>query len=111
MGRLIYSLGVSADGYTADRTGDFSWAPPGDEQFAFHIERVAELGGMIMGRKLYEAGLVDEFRMFRCPVVVGGGTPYWPPVVSTIALELVETRTFSGGIVYERYVRRDAAST
>jgi riboflavin biosynthesis pyrimidine reductase len=27
-----------------------------------------------------ELGLVDELRMFRNPVVVGGGTPFLPPV-------------------------------
>jgi len=28
-------------------------------------------------------GLVDELRMFRYPVVVGGGTPFLPPSPST----------------------------
>jgi riboflavin biosynthesis pyrimidine reductase len=26
-----------------------------------------------------ELGLLDELRMFRNPVVIGGGTPYRPP--------------------------------
>jgi dihydrofolate reductase len=34
-----------------------------------------------------ELGLVDELRMFRNPVVVGGGTPFLPPVTEDIALE------------------------
>jgi dihydrofolate reductase len=29
---------------------------------------------------LIELGLVGELRMFRVPVVVGGGTPFLPPV-------------------------------
>jgi dihydrofolate reductase len=29
----------------------------------------------------FELGLVDELRMFRYPVVVGGGTPFLPPVI------------------------------
>jgi acyl-CoA reductase-like NAD-dependent aldehyde dehydrogenase len=41
-----------------------------------------------------ELGLVDELRMFRYPVVVGGGTTLLPPVTDDIALELSETRTF-----------------
>jgi dihydrofolate reductase len=52
-----------------------------------------------------ELGLVDELRMFRYPVVVGGGTPFLPPVTEHIALHLVETRTFGARVVYERYVR------
>jgi riboflavin biosynthesis pyrimidine reductase len=39
-------------------------------------------------------GLVDDLRMFRAPVVVGGGTPFLPPVTADVPLELIETRTF-----------------
>ncbi|WP_375481159.1 dihydrofolate reductase family protein [uncultured Jatrophihabitans sp.] len=180
---LIYSMGVSLDGYTADRHGAFAWSAPDEELFAFHLERVRELGAHLCGRKLYEtmlvwetdpafrateldaafadawtalpkvvfsrtldsvqgnarlarapvaeeiaavldssdrdveiggaglaavaveAGLVDELRPFRYPVVVGGGTRFLPPVTSDIELELIETRTFSSRVVYERYRR------
>jgi dihydrofolate reductase len=47
--------------------------------------------------------LVDEFELFVIPVVVGGGTPYFPPDVQ-LDLELVETRTF-GATGYLRYRR------
>jgi hypothetical protein len=43
--------------------------------------------------------------MFRYPVVVGGGTPFLPPVTDHIALDLVETRTFGSRVIYERYGR------
>ena len=52
-----------------------------------------------------ELGLVDELRMFRYPVVVGGGTPYLPPVTEDIRLDLIETRTFGSRVIYERYQR------
>src|SRR6266540_6391282 len=52
-----------------------------------------------------EIGLVDELRMFRYPVVVGGGTPFLPPVTEDIALDLIETRTFGSRVIYERYGR------
>jgi dihydrofolate reductase len=52
-----------------------------------------------------ELGLVDELRMFRYPVVIGGGTPFLPPVTEDIALDLIETRTFGSRVVYERYGR------
>jgi hypothetical protein len=45
--------------------------------------------------------------MFRYPIVVGGGTPFLPPVTEHIALHLVETRSFGSRVVYERYVRAD----
>jgi dihydrofolate reductase len=50
-------------------------------------------------------GLVDELRMFRNPVVVGGGTPFLPPVTEDVRLDLVETRTFGSRVIYERYWR------
>jgi hypothetical protein len=41
--------------------------------------------------------------MFRVPVVVGGGTPFRPPVAEVVPLDLVETRTFGARVIYERY--------
>lgn len=52
-----------------------------------------------------ELGLVDELRMFRNPVVVGGGTPFLPPVTEDVPLDLAETRTFGSRVIYERYRR------
>jgi dihydrofolate reductase len=180
---LIYSMGVSVDGYIADREGAFDWSVPSEEQFRCHIAQTRELGGFLCGRRLYETmlvwetdpsmrddeldaafaevwcaipkvvfsrtldsvqgnarlaegsvaeeaaaaleatdkhvgiggaglaaaaielGLVDELRVFRNPVVVGGGTPFLPPVTEDIALDLIETRTFGSRVIYERYRR------
>ena len=52
-----------------------------------------------------ELGLVDELRMFRYPVVVGGGTPFLPPVTEYVPLDLIETRAFCSRVIYERYGR------
>ena len=58
-----------------------------------------------------ELGLADELRMFRNPVLVGGGTPFLPPVTGEVRLQLIETRTFGSRVIYERYRRsRDGAS-
>ncbi|MHB1568179.1 MAG: dihydrofolate reductase family protein [Solirubrobacteraceae bacterium] len=179
---LIYSMGVSVDGFINDRDGAFAWTVPSAEQFRFHIAQVAELGGYLCGRRLYEAmlvwetdsmrdseltaafadiwcaipkvvfsrtldsvqgnarlaegsvaeevaaaldatdkdvsiggaglaaaaieiGLVDELRMFRHPIVVGGGTPFLPPVNEELRLDLVQTTTFGSRVIYERYRR------
>ena len=50
-----------------------------------------------------ELGLVDELRVSRYPVVVGGGTPFLPPVPEHVPLALIETRTFGSRVIYERY--------
>ena len=68
------------------------------------------IGGAGLAAEAIELGLVDEFRPFRNPVVVGGGTPFLPPVTEDIRLALVETRTFGSRVIYERYRRdRDAS--
>jgi hypothetical protein len=43
--------------------------------------------------------------MFSYPVVVGGGTPFLPPVTEDVSLDLIETRTFGSRVIYERYQR------
>lgn len=63
------------------------------------------IGGAGLAAQAIELGLVDELRMFRCPVVVGGGTPFLPPVTDDVALDLIETRTFGSRVIYERYAR------
>src|ERR687886_2116472 len=57
---LIYSMGVSVDGFIADREGAFGWSVPSEEQFRFHIKEVGELGAFLCGRRLYETMLVWE---------------------------------------------------
>ena len=182
---LIYSMSASVDGFVNDRDGAFEWGAPSDELFRFHLAQVRELGGYLLGRRLYETmlvwetdpslrdnearsafadvwcwcaipkivfsrtldsvqgnarlaegsvaeevtaaldatdkdvsiggaglaaaaielGLVDELRMFRYPVLVGGDTPFLPPVTEDVPLDLVETRTFGSRVIYERYRR------
>src|SRR3954471_6466120 len=57
---LIYSMSVSVDGFIADREGSFEWSAPIEELFRFHLARVSELGGYLLGRRLYETMLVWE---------------------------------------------------
>ena len=180
---LIYSMSVSVDGFITDREGAIGWSAPSEELFRFHTALVSELGGCLLGRRLYETmlvwetdpslredelgatfadvwsaipkvvfsrtldsvqgnarlaeasvaeevaaavdatdkdvsiggaalaaaaielGLVDELRMFRYPVVVGGGTPFLPPVTQDVPLDLIDTRTFGSRVIYERYGR------
>jgi dihydrofolate reductase len=63
------------------------------------------IGGAGLAAQAFELGLVDELRMFRYPVVVGGGTPFLPPVTQDVPLDLIETETFGSRVIYERYGR------
>ncbi|MGH3544228.1 MAG: dihydrofolate reductase family protein [Mycobacterium sp.] len=68
-------------------------------------DKDVSIGGAGLAAAAIELGLVDELRMFRNPVVVGGGTPFLPPVTEDVRLDLVETRTFGSRVIYERYGR------
>jgi dihydrofolate reductase len=61
------------------------------------------IGGATLAAEAAELGLIDEFRVRVYPVLVGGGTSYFPQRERRVDLELVETRTFSSSVVYLRY--------
>jgi dihydrofolate reductase len=184
MRKVIYSMGVSLDGFIADRDGQLDWGVPDEELMQFHNEQTREIGAQACGRGLYESmlyweppeqaewdpvelefarmwqalpkvvfsttlasvqgnarlaegdvaeemakleaepgeglvsvggaafastlvelDLIDEYRLFVSPVLLGGGTPFLPPLPKRMALELIETRTFSSRVVYSRYRR------
>jgi dihydrofolate reductase len=184
MRNVIYSMGVSLDGFIAGPGGEIDWSAPDEELHRFHNRQTRELGALLCGRRLYEEmtywdtahenaaaaehevefariwqnlpkivfsktleevggnatlagddvaeevarlkeqpgrdlgvggaglassfielGLVDEYRLFVSPVVLGGGTPYFPALEERIDLALVETRTFGSRVVYVRYRR------
>jgi len=43
--------------------------------------------------------------MFRNPVVVGGGTPFLPPLTEDVALDRSRPGRFGSRVIYERYGR------
>jgi dihydrofolate reductase len=63
------------------------------------------VGGAGLARACMSLGLIDEWRLFVRPILLGGGTPYFPTLDASINLELVETQTFGSRVVYLRYRR------
>ena len=61
------------------------------------------VGGPTTAAPLIGLGLIDEYRLFVHPVILGAGRPFFPPLDERIELELIETRTFGVGVVYQRY--------
>jgi dihydrofolate reductase len=49
--------------------------------------------------------LIDEFRLFVHPVVLGGGRPLFPAAERRIGLQLVQARTFDSAVVHLHYRR------
>jgi dihydrofolate reductase len=62
-----------------------------------------EIGGATLAGAAMRAGLVDEYLLVTAPVLVGGGTPFFTTLDKWVNLNLVETRTFEGGVILTRY--------
>jgi dihydrofolate reductase len=60
-------------------------------------------GSITLVRALVAAGLVDEYRLFVYPVVVGRGARLFCDGTRIPRLELAETRRFRSGVVLLRY--------
>ena len=61
------------------------------------------IGGATLAAEAAALGLIDEYQAMVYPVLVGGGIPFFPQRERRVDLELVETRTFSTGVVFLRY--------
>lgn len=61
------------------------------------------IGGASLAAQAAAQGLIDEYRVRVYPVLVGGGTSYFPEQERRENLELVETRNFDSGVVALRY--------
>ena len=70
-------------------------AEPGEGEIA--------IGGATLAAEAAALDLIDEYRAMVHPVLVGGGIPFFPHRERRVDLELVETRTFGGKVVYLRY--------
>jgi dihydrofolate reductase len=68
-------------------------------------EGAVSVGGAGLAATLINLDLIEEYRQFVNPIVLGGGTPYFPPLKAGLSLELLETRTFGSRVVYLRYRR------
>ena len=61
------------------------------------------LGSGTIVSQLSELRLIDEYRIFTVPVLLGGGIPAFPPSFKRAGLELVSSREFSEGNVLNTY--------
>ena len=63
------------------------------------------LGGADLAAAFMRLDLIDEYRLYVHPIVLGQGKPLFPASDARINLRLVETRTFGNGVVLLRYER------
>ena len=79
-------------------------ASVGDEVRAIG-DGIVGVGGATLAAELAREDLIDEYCVFICPVLLGGGTPYFATGVAQTSLTLVDQRTFAGGVTHLRYRR------
>ncbi|MFC7446927.1 dihydrofolate reductase family protein [Rhodococcus daqingensis] len=60
-------------------------------------------GGSELASELTRRGLIDEYRIYVHPVVLGGGRPVFTDVKQRSALRLVESRVYGGQVVLLRH--------
>ncbi|MCZ7413215.1 MULTISPECIES: dihydrofolate reductase family protein [unclassified Streptomyces] len=65
-------------------------------------------GSAALARALMSHGLVDEFRLYVFPVVLGTGMRLFEEGVTPATMELAEVRTTGSGVVYQVYRRGSA---
>jgi dihydrofolate reductase len=189
MGKVVYSMNVSLDGYIEDQNGSIEFSAPDDDVHRQANEQARQASAFLFGRRLYEVmeepwttaasrddlpdveaefarayvqtprivfsdtlqsvpvgvqlvrskdavaevtrlkqqtegvldlggptlaaslvDLIDEFRLFVLPVVVGGGKPFFS-VRKKLELQLAEHRAFPSGTMYLRYERAPVGET
>lgn len=67
---------------------------------------IVATGSISLVRALIDAGLVDEFRLFVYPVVLGKGRQLFAGTTGVDALRLAEARPFRSGVVLLTYQPR-----
>lgn len=60
------------------------------------------IGGATLAATVIALGLIDQYRLYVQPAILGGGTPYFPPAYKN-NLQLVATRKFGSGVVMLHY--------
>src|SRR5206468_10618988 len=62
-------------------------------------------GSLSVAQSLTQAGLIDEYHLVVCPVVLGGGRPLFREDMS-LNMQLLNATTLDRGAVYLRYARQ-----
>jgi dihydrofolate reductase len=60
-------------------------------------------GGAGFAQSLSRAGLIDEYVLVIKPVAYGAGLPIFRDLTDALQLDLIEARTFDGGVVLHSY--------
>jgi dihydrofolate reductase len=70
-----------------------------------HPGKDMSIGGAGLASTLGEGGLIDEYRLYIVPIILGGGKPMFRELCDRINLSLVEVQRFASDVVLLRYRR------
>jgi hypothetical protein len=93
---LIYSMGVSVDGFMADREGGYEWTPPSEEEAEIHVHHARFLRIQRMNRYDFSVQIAGPHfeevgtAFGREEVPIGAGHTYLVRFSSTVSYLLVE---------------------
>ena len=62
-----------------------------------------EVAGPTLAAQFVQRGLVDRYELVVHPVILGSGTPFFPPLDARIRLRLTDTHTFASGVTVLGY--------
>jgi dihydrofolate reductase len=99
--KVVYSTTL-AEVSSARTRIERSFDPESVQRLKTTSERDLSVGGPNLAGEAIRHGLVDEFRVFAVPVIVGGGTRWLPDDVHA-RLELLDERRFANGVVHLHY--------
>ena len=94
MGRLVYWMGVSLDGFVEVASGDFNWSAPREDMHRIANEGTREAAAFLFGRRMYEAM-----------------EPYWPDAAARNDLPEVEAEFARAYVETPRIVVSDSLET
>jgi dihydrofolate reductase len=66
---------------------------------------VVSIDGAALAADAIAEDLIDKYRQFVRAIILGNGTPYFPPLAKPLGLRLTESRTVNSRVVYLRYQR------
>ncbi|MCU1554464.1 MAG: uncharacterized protein JWM13_1950 [Arthrobacter sp.] len=101
MPKLVYSRTLASAGWNTTVVRDVAV----DEVLALKAQPGGDLalGGADLAATFRDLGLIDEYRIYVHPVLIGRGKPLFQPTDASDQLRLVENRAFGNGVVLLRY--------
>lgn len=108
MPKVVYSRTLARAGWNSTVVRDL--VPEEVRVLKAQPGRDLALGGADLAAAFMRHDLIDEYRLYVHPVLIGRGKPLFPTAEARTGLRLAETRNFGNGVVLLRYERARSPS-